>query len=240
VRVALHPCYILHQRSYRETSLILDIFSRDYGKLSLVARGAKRKKSADRYLMQPNQRLKLAWSIRGEMGTLTAIEADGLAYNLQDKGLLAAFYLNELTTRLLHAHEAHIELFNAYARALNDLNDRLAEQPILRIFEKQLLQSLGYGLVLTHDVETGLQIESDRDYFYHFGHGPRINSDTGSDYIKIKGSSLIALEQEDLIDPSCLEQIKPLMRHTLSKYLGARPLASRELYQAYLHNKAKE
>jgi len=239
MKVALHPCYILHQRSYRETSLILEIFSRDYGRLSLVAKGAKKRKSNNSLLMQPNQRLNIAWSIRGEMGTLTAIESDRVANNLTGQKVLAAFYLNELLMRLLHRHDSHLELFDAYDKALLQLHETDTEQPTLRIFEKRLLHALGYGLVLDHDVVSGEAIDVRQDYYYQIDYGPMATKPSVSDYINITGRALIGLQQEILIDQQSLEQTKQLMRRTLKRHLGSKPLASRELYHAYLENISK-
>jgi len=172
MKVSLNPCYILHQRPYRETSLILDVFSHDYGKLSLVARGARKGRNSQRPIMQPNQKLNIAWVIRGDMGTLTSIEAVGKNYNLAGRELLAAFYVNELLIRLLHKHEPYPELYGAYETALQHLGGCKNEQVVLRVFEKRLLETLGYGLVLDHDVISGKAIEAGAVYYYHADSGP--------------------------------------------------------------------
>ena len=239
MKVELTPCYILHHRSYRETSLILDVFSREYGRLALVAKGVKRQKNSSRNLLQPNQKLNIAWSIRGDMGTLTAVEREGEATNLIDGWLLAAFYLNELVIRLLHKHESHPELFDAYTTAMQKFNSLEAEQSTLRIFEKYLLQSLGYGLVLDHDVVSGKAIDSTANYYYQIDYGPMRKTPLVSDYVEIAGRTLTALKQDKIIDLSSLREAKRLMRGTLKKHLGAKPLASRELYQAYMKERGK-
>ncbi len=239
MKVELNPCYILHHRSYRETSLILEVFSREYGRLALVAKGAKRQKNSSRYLLQPNQKLNIAWSIRGDMGTLTAVEREGEATNLIDGWLLAAFYLNELVMRLLHKHESHPELFDAYASAMDKFYSQEAEQSTLRIFEKYLLQSLGYGLVLDHDVVSGKAIDSTEDYYYQIDYGPMLNTPLVSDYVEITGRTLTALKQDKITDLSSLREAKRLMRGTLKKHLGTKPLASRELYKAYMKEREK-
>lgn len=235
MKVALHPCYILHQRPYRETSLILEVFSRDHGKLSLVARGAKRGNFNQRSLMQTNQKLNIAWIIRGEMGTLTAIEADGINYNLKGRILIAAYYLNELIMRLLHRHEPHQELFDAYDTALKQLAQKLNEQSVLRIFEKRLLDFLGYGLVLDHDVVSGEPIEQDKLYYYRIDSGPASIPSEKHENIKISGATLAALAHESINEEHQLIEAKQLTRLSLHSHLGSRPLASRELFRAYLN-----
>jgi len=234
LRVALHPCFVLHQRPYRETSLILEILSREHGRLALVARGVKRGNYSRRSLMQPNRRLLLAWHQRGDMGTLTDIEADGLPFDLHGKKLLSAFYLNELLMRLLHRHEAHPELYDDFGLTLQQLQTVEDDQRTLRLFEKRLLDTLGYGLILDHEVRSGGRIEADRVYYYQVESGPVSQMPDTPDYLEIGGSTLLALAAEALERETELQQAKRLMRFVLDRYLGGRALASRELYQAYL------
>lgn len=234
MKIDLTPCYILHQRAYRETSLILEIFSREHGRLALVAKGAKRKNNSNGNLMQANQKLNVGWSIRGEMGTLTTIETAGASAMLTGHKIIFAFYLNELLMRMLHKHESHPHLFDAYDEALRLLGEQQDEQAILRNFEKNLLSSLGYGLILDHDVISGNAIQSQRDYYYQIDCGPMINVPSSSDYITVSGRTLIELNQGKLTTRRSLQESKQLMRFTLKRHLGTKPLASRELYQAYL------
>lgn len=234
MKVPLNPCYILHQRPYRETSLILDIFSRDYGKLSLVARGARKGRNNQRSVMQVNQKLNMAWLIRGDMGTLTGIEALGKNYNLTGREQLASFYINELLMRLLHKHEPCPELFDAYENAIMRLSGCKNEQSILRLFEKRLLETLGYGLVLDHDVNSGKPIEENTQYYYRPDSGPTAIPAPDHEYIKISGKTLSALAGGSIHEPKELQEAKQLTRHILKEHLGARPLASRDLFRAYL------
>lgn len=237
MKVSLHPCYILHQRPYRETSLILDIFSRDYGKLSLVARGARKGRNNQRSIMQTNQKLNMAWTIRGEMGTLTGIEALGNNYNLANRALLAAFYINELLMRLLHKHEPCPELFDAYETALRTLCECNDEQLILRLFEKRLLETMGYGLVLDHDVVSGKPVEDETIYYYQADSGPTAFPTAKYAHVKISGAALAALADESIHEQKDLQEVKILTRFVLKSHLGSKPLASRELFQAYLKNR---
>lgn len=235
MKVALNPCYILHRRNYRETSLILEVFSHEHGRLSLVAKGARRNRSQQHYL-QLYQRLNLAWSIRTEMGTMIAVEPNGDLLHLSGQRLISAFYLNELLMRMLHRHESHPELFDAYQQALEQLNEEISEQKVLRVFEKYLLYSLGYGLVLDHDVVSGDAILPERDYFYEIDHGPVLTETAASHSLKISGRALLEFDRDRLDDDASMQQVKRLMRMTLMRHLGSKPLASRELYQAYLES----
>ena len=238
MKIPLQPCFILHQRNYRETSLILEVFSRQSGRVSLVARGANRRNSKNRPLMQLNQKLQLAWSIRGEMGTLTSIEAVDANYGLTGTRLFAAFYVNELLMRLLHKHEPHTELFDAYEVTLKKFRTGIMEDIVLRLFEKQLLESLGYGLVLDHDVTTGEPIKADQDYYYQVDYGPAVTPAAGRECIKISGATLLALGQNTIADQPHLHEAKLLNRRILKTYLGERPLESRRLFSAYIKNQS--
>ena len=236
MRIPLNPCYILHQRPYRETSLIIDVFSREYGKVALVAKGAKRQKSGMRSLLQMHQRLNISWSGKGELGTLTGVEINGELMNVSNRWLMIAFYLDELLMRLLHRHEDHPELFDAYDETLNKLARHEPEHPVLRAFEVQLLKSLGYGLVLDHDADTGKNIEPDRDYFYRVDHGPVAEQSQEISCIRVSGRVLNALGRGDYSDEALMREAKLLLHNVLKHHLGQKPLASRELYRAYVKN----
>ena len=229
MRVDLNPCFILHSRSYRETSLLLDVFSRRHGRVGLVAKGARKQKNDKRALLQPGRKINIAWSMRRELGTLTLAEPFPGNYPHGYGGMLTVFYTNELLVRLLHQHEPHPELFDAYEETLVKLNNASTEQQVLRIFEKRLLDALGYGLVL--DVDTGGNaIRSDGRYNYLPEQGPVPCAAANGGGLTVSGRTLRALAQEEFIDESILAEAKQLMRMVLRNLLGDKPLASRELY----------
>ena len=238
MKVGLHPTYVLHYRPYRETSMLLEIFSRDHGRVSLVAKGAKQKRNGAALLLQPYQRLLLSWSGKNELMTLTGVELDNTVNVLEQDRLIAAFYINELVIRLLHQHEAHPELFAIYDTTLKALAVRECEpQASIRVFEKRLLQALGYGLVLDHDVATGMKIDENLDYYYLPERGPTSSLPPDHDHIKISGLTLMSLHQENLTRGSVLQESKMLMRYILRKHLGPKPLASKALYASYMEIK---
>ncbi len=237
MRVSLTPSVIIHQRPYRETSLLLEVFARDYGRLTLVAKGARRNKKKSQSLYQANRKLHLSWSGRGEMGTLSEIEADGPNFNLAGKALISVFYINELLIRLLHRHEAHPQLYDAYLKTLIRLEFGESEHLCLRYFEKHLLDTIGYGLVLDQELESGLPISSEQDYFYSINEGPFLNKPGPAKGLVIGGKTLLALDSESLDENCAVAEIKQLMRLTLNAYLGDKPLASRELFRAYARQK---
>ena len=235
MKTGLHPAYILHYRPYRETSMLLDVFSRDHGRVGLVAKGVKQKRNSTSLLLQPYQRLLMSWSGTGELMTLNKVEADRPAHILEGDRLISAFYINELVIRLLHQHEAHPELFDIYDATLGDLAARENDQQVVnRIFEKRLLQSLGYAVVLDHDVDTGAHIDDSQDYYYLAERGPTTSLPKDNDYVKITGTTLRSLAQENLAGRNVLDESKKLMRYVLQKHLGQKPLASRALYASYI------
>ena len=233
MRVYLTPAVILHQRHYRESSLLLEVFSRAHGRITLVAKGARGNRKKTQALYQTHRKLNLSWSGKGEMGTLTEIEADGPAFDLSGKALMSVFYINELLLRLLHRHEPHSRLFDAYLMALTRLEHGETELYSLRYFEKHLLDSIGYGLILDHDLETGVPINSDKHYFYSINEGPYLHKPGSANGVEVSGHTLIALATESLDAPGPAKEARQLMRMTLKGYLGDKPLASRELFKAF-------
>lgn len=227
----LQAGYILHQRDYRDTSLLLEAFTREHGRIGLVARGARAPKSRTRGLLQPFQPLLLSWSGRGELGTLTGVEPDPGAHSerLSGTALYAGFYLSELLLRLVQRHDAHPELFDVYAATLPAL--RSEPQRPLRLFEKHLLETLGYGLQLDHEAG-GEPVSADADYVYALEAGPSRCTGATIGQLRLSGRSLLSLAAEDLSDAQSLADSKRLLRAAIDLYLGGRGLKTREVFAA--------
>lgn len=226
----LHPAYILHQRPYRDTSLLLEVFSRDHGRFGLVARGVRGPRARSRGLLQPFQPLLLSWGGRGELGSLQKVEADGAPHSLRGANLYSGFYLNELLIRLLQRMDPHPEIYHAYVDALGALNAQ--PQRALRLFEKRLLDELGYALLLDHEAETGMPLAADACYRYELESGPVQVESASATGLVLKGASLLSLAAEELADAQSLADSKRLMRAALSLYLGERGLKTREVFAA--------
>lgn len=227
----MRPAYVIHARPYRETSLLLEILTPEAGRIGLVARGVRRPKSALKPLLQPFRPLWVDWRGRGELGTLTGAEAAGAAVLLQGRRLWSGLYLNELIQRLLPRDDSHPELFVAYVNALNGLaaaSDGEAEEAVLRLFERDLLEAIGYGLSLERDAATGDAIDAATHYFYRLDAGPCTEDDGRSP--RVSGATLLALARSELSDPGLLREAKQLMRAALAPHLGDRPLKSRTLF----------
>ncbi len=221
-------CYILHRRAYRETSLLVEAFSRGQGRVGLVARGVRQKRSRWTGLLEPFQPLWLTWQGRGEMGTLTAVEPQSRVEMMRGRTLYAAFYINELLLRLLARNDPHPELFDGYDAAIHDLAQSSTEDATLRIFEKRLLASIGYGIITDCDVDSGEAIQAHKKYAYIPDLGPTTATLGGG--CRVSGKALLALAEEHFDDEATLRETKQLMRSLLAPHLGSRPLETRVLY----------
>jgi len=221
------PAYVLHTRPYRETSLLVEIFAREQGRLALVARGARRPRSPVRGLLQPFQPLRLSWFGKGEVRTLKQAEWQGGQLPLRGPALMCGFYLNELLLRLLPREDPHPVLFEHYQSALRALGEGAAAAPVLRRFEKALLRELGYALVLEHEAMSDTPIDPDAFYVYRPEHGP-VRAEKGSGGVQLRGSTLLALARDDYSDPLALAEAKQLMRLLIAHQLGGESLQTRQ------------
>ena len=234
MNVEFAPAFILHQRPYRETSLLLDVFSEQYGRVSLVAKGVRQKKRSQAGILQLYQPLALSWVGRGDLYTMTSAEALSARYRLTAEAALCGLYINELMVKLLPANVPEPDVFNAYKTALSGLQEAENTEIILRLFEKRLLLHLGYGLVLDREAETGTLINEASHYTYQADAGLRLAQENTTEYI-ISGRSLLHLSSEDGFDKQSLKEIKQLMRSVIHFYLGGKPLHSRQLFAELNH-----
>ncbi len=239
-RVQLQPAYLIHRKPFRDTSLLLELFTSDYGRIGLIARGARGQRSKLKGVLQPYQSLLVSWSGRGELPTLTSAESSGGGVFLQGDALISGFYLNELLMRLLARHDPHPHLFTCYQEALNSLIAHKDVDWALRLFERDLLQELGYGLLLTHEGQSGAEVESDACYCYYHESGPQRVFTEQSKQLTVSGATLLALACGQCNETKLRRESKFLMREVLGHYLGSRPLASRELFRQKRPRKEEE
>ncbi|MCK4608107.1 MAG: DNA repair protein RecO [Gammaproteobacteria bacterium] len=229
MRVTLQPAFVLHTKPFRDTSLLVELLTLQYGRVSVLAHGARSAKSKLRGLLLPFVPLLVAWSGKTELMTLGKIEINGAGHNLLGNNILSGFYLNELLLRLLARLDSHPKVFHAYETAVNALDRAENVQLALRLFEKELLQELGYGLHLTQDV---LGKPIDPDFYYRYEHERgfvkcEVRAEA-EDKQFFAGSSLLALQQSELLNARAFSDIKRLMRLVFAGLLGDRPLKSRE------------
>lgn len=230
-RVALAPAYLLHQHAWRETSRVVEVWTRDHGRLGLVARGVRRPRSPHRALLQPFMPLLLSWSQKSELGTLTGIEGAGPPAHLRGRALMGGFYMNELLLRLLPRQDAHPVLYARYATTLAALaGSRPAAS--LRVFEKHLLDAMGYGLNLTRVVPGEAPVEAVAEYLYDLDSGPRPAAGRRSGGIVVGGRALLALHAEALDDAEDMRTVKRLLRAALARHLDGKALKSAGVMRA--------
>jgi len=230
VRVDQQPGFVLHSYAWRETSLIVEAFTRDFGRVALVARGAKRPTSQFRGLLAPFSPLALAWSGRNDIKSLVRAEWLGGLSPLRGDGLLAAFYLNELLVRLLPRGDAHATLFASYAQTLRELEaEGLSREAVLRGFELDLLREMGYAPALDHSAD-GAAIVADRWYRVDAQQG-LVAAGGQVDELCVRGASVIALARRDLTQAQTAADSKTLLRQLIRYHLNGQPLNTRRIFE---------
>ena len=228
-RIQLEPAYVLHSHSFRETSLIVEAFTREYGRVAVVARGAKSSRSRWRNVLQPFRPLLLSWSQKSDLGTLTAADQVASPPALLAESLFCGLYLNELLMRLLHRGDPHTEVFERYRHVLFELASEAPPQPILRVFEKHLLEAIGYAMLLDREYKNGADVQPQNWYEYKPECGPVLSPGPGKN--RISGTALLDLHTENLQIDS-LPELRMLMRGVIGYHLGGKPLASLSLFSA--------
>jgi len=230
-RVEHEPAFVLHSYPYKETSLIVETFSRLHGRTALLARGARRPRSALRGVLHAFQPLRLSWSGAGELSTLIAAEWQGGLPFLRGSGLMCGFYLNELVLRLLPREDAHEALFDSYANSLERLGHGETTARVLRGFEKRLLAELGYAMVLDRDAASGASIDPAAHYLYDPERGPICVNGAGAHApeggMVVRGRTLLDLAADDFADAETMQQARGLMRALIGQRLNGQALHTR-------------
>ncbi|CAA9890490.1 DNA repair protein RecO [Candidatus Methylobacter favarea] len=228
--VYLQPAFILQHRKYRETSLIIDVLTRDFGRISLLAKGVRKAKSKTAGLLQPFLPLAISYIGKGELKTLTDVEVMQPFPELKGLGLYCGFYINELIGLFLHKYDPHPEVFAYYEACLSRLSDSSKIEAALRIFELDLMDNIGYGLQLKQAAGNKKPINPSKHYAFNIEQGP-IEDENGL----FSGKTLQAISARDLTDAHVLAEAKILMRAAIDTHLQGKPLKSRTV----IHNMVK-
>jgi DNA repair protein RecO (recombination protein O) len=237
-RISEEHAFILHRYAWRETSLILDVFTRDYGRVAMVAKGAKRPASVLRTTLVSFCPLAVTYSGKAEVKTLSRADWLGGHAPLTGLALMAGFYCNELLIKLLAREDAHPALFDAYAQTLAHLGERQAEhsvEPLLRSFEAALLTEIGLMPPLHLIAESGAAVQPQALYRVSMDGVRLAHSNTVPDEPNATGAQLLAMAKHDYSDASVLPVAKAVMRSLLAYHLGDQPLKTRQLL-IDLHN----
>ena len=237
-RVQQHSAFLLHHRPFRDTSLLIDIFSCDHGKFTLVARGARAQKSRLKPLLRPFMPLSLSWILRSELGTLTGAELDGQPLTLSGDALMSGYYLNELILHLLHRHDPQPEIFAVYSQTIRRLATTTQPAPVLRVFEIELLKLLGYEPGFGHEAITHEDIDPAAHYEYRPEQGPvKVSRDSGP--MIFSGATLLAIGSDHLDEPEILKAAGRLLKNVIAHHLGGKELKSRKVLVDLHRSRAK-
>ena len=227
-RIQDQPSFVLHSYPYRETSLIIEVFSREQGRVALMARGARRPRSALRGLLMSFQPLTLSWFGKHELRTLHKAEWHGGQPQLQGQALLCGFYANELLLNLMIRDDPHAHLFDYYQQTLQRLAREQDHAAVLRCFEKNLLQELGYALLLGREAGSNEPIKPTVVYRYVVERGA-LRDQENIEGLPVLGKTLQDMAADDYRDPVSAQQSKQLMRMLLNHHLAGKTLHTREL-----------
>lgn len=225
-RAELEEGYVLHSYPYKETSLIVEAFTRRHGRIGLLARGARRPRSAMRGVLLAFHPLRLTWSASAELGTLLQVEWNGGQKTLAGIALMCGFYLNELLLRLLPRDDPHESLFDAYAASLARLAAGAPQPAVLRGFELRMLAELGYAPVLDREAASGAPIEPAKHYAYEPDRGPVETRRSEGDSV-ISGRTLLDMAADNYESTQTREQARRLMRSLIADRLGGQQLHTR-------------
>jgi len=230
-RITLEPAYVLHRRLYRETSVLLDVFSENHGRLTLLSKGIRKKNNRLAGMLQPFVPLYITFTESSELGFLQEADIRGELTFIAGNALIASLYLNELLVNFLEKGDANASIFQLYENTLMGLQGTLVDEKIIRSFEIKLLNELGYGL-FPHSKEARLNAWQ-QDVFYRF------HSTTG--WVKCEsndlyqgfaysGGTILAIAEENWCDDAILLHAKRLLRQVLTELMNNKPIYSRQLF----------
>jgi DNA repair protein RecO (recombination protein O) len=235
MRIQLQPAYILHQRPYHETSLLIDFFTQDHGRITLVARGVRKEKSKMRAILQCFVPLLISFSGKTELMTLTSAEPHLSPLRLAGECLLSGLYLNELLMRMLQKHDPYSVLYYAYEKTLSLLVGQQIEPVWLRLFEKKLLEEIGYALPFQTDVN----LQNNQYYHYYpdlgFQESPFIDKHPAV----FLGAHLRAIATDQFSSHVILADAKRLLRLAINHLLGDYQMQSRKLFLSNIITEVK-
>ncbi len=230
-RLDEQEAFVLHTYPFRETSLVVEAFSRSHGRVALVARGARRPASSFRGLLLSFQPLLLSWYGKSELRTLHRAQWQGGRPGLQGMALICGLYLNELLMRFLPRDDAHPGLYSNYSETLLAMGNHPDLSGILRRFEIDLLNEMGYAPMLEFDAGSGEPVHAERVYTYELERGPVLDSGNETYAVRLRGKTLLDMASGEYSDPVTQQQSKALMRMLINHHLGAQPLHTRRLLQ---------
>lgn len=237
--IELQPAFLLHSRPFRDSSLLLDLLTPDYGRVSAIARGGRSAKSKNKSLLQPFTPIQISMSGKSDLKTLRTVELRGGSIALTGERLFSAMYMNEVIVRLFQGHESDPEFFNTYEQCLLHLTHEESPEPVLRQFEMALLDSLGYGIDFSTEADSQEPIESSYWYYFQEGSGfvraqnqesAEPNSESSNNIYR--GEELLNIHIRNFKHSLTCQTAKNVIRGVLNNQLGPNPLRSRSLFKS--------
>ena len=220
---------MLHTRPFKETSLLVDLFTRNHGKISVIAKGAKRPKSKIGIIKTPSCLFFVSCTGRGELKTLTHCEIKEYFFPITE-AFNSVVYLNELLIKLLEKEDAHPEIFDHYLIVCGSLKSKNKEklEKNLRSFELTLLKEIGYGLNLNFEGNSDIEIKEDTSYKFvpSVGFLPQTKSEPNKN--NFSGRDILNLSTGNFSSPDTLLASKQIMRQAIDFHLGNKTLKIRE------------
>src|SRR5688500_7080906 len=226
-RAEHQAAYVLHTYPYKETSLIVEVFARNFGRVALLARGARRPRSAMRGVLLSFHPLRLSWSATTELGNLVSAEWSGALQPLGGRALMCGFYLNELLLRLLPRDDPHEALFEVYGESLRQLSAGDPQASVLRSFERRLLSELGYAPLLEREALSGEPIQPSRRYVYEPDRGPMPSLSASQNDLSVSGQTLLDLAADEFGRQETRDEARVLLRTLIGQRLHGQVLHTR-------------
>ena len=223
------PAYILHLQRYRESSLIIDVLTRDLGRISLIGKGVRKTKSKTIGLLRPFAALSLSFVGKSDLKTLTDVETIGLPTELSGLALYCGFYINELICLFLHKDDPHPEVFQDYRQCLLGMAQGTQIEATLRTFELNLMDNIGYGINLGYDLHHQKPVALNKKYRFNKEAG--LIEDVEGQF---SGAALKAMEEKNFEDPQILSEAKLLMRTVIDAHLQGKQLKSRSVINSII------
>lgn len=229
----LVAAFVLHTRKYRDTSLIVELFTREEGRVAAVMRGARGKRSKVAGQVRPFKQFMVSWFGHGELKTVKAMDFPYTSFELTGQSLLLGLYVNELLYRLTGKFDPMPGLFEEYGRLLTDIASGGRANAALRRFELTLLEELGYGITFDAEAGSGNPVVAGSWYRYVADEGFHEIREPENVSYGFKGEHLIAIRRGDLLEPDVDASAKRVIRASFAGLLGDRELKSRELFRKF-------
>ena len=227
------PAYLIHQRPFSESSQIVNLFSRHYGRVDVIAKGSKRPKSKFKSFLQPFMPILASWSGRSQLKTLRSIDLNiKQKITLPNKQLMSAFYLNELILSLLTTNDPYQELFDCYALTIDKLSDIDSSESVLRTFEINLLSQIGYAINFQTEAMSSVYIDDKQVYRFVVEEGFIRSNSTTLNRSLVKGSIIKAIERGDYSSSEVLKVAKRITRQSIKYHLSGKELNTRKVFRS--------